>query len=109
MLRILDEQLDDLAGITKQLQRKRQQWADKLDREQLIVPAGGGRTRHGAVRALILTELRSAENGLEGGAMVRRIVGLVPTLSPQSVRQALYRLKQQGDVSLKDGLWRITV
>jgi hypothetical protein len=107
MLRILDEQLEDLESITKQLQRKRQEWADKLDREQLIVPTASGRTRHGSVRALIFTELRSAREGMEGGALVRRIVSLVPTLNPQSVRQALYRLKQQGDV-LHDGhLWRL--
>jgi hypothetical protein len=105
MLRILDAQIADLSAVTDQLQRKRQEWADRLDQNRLSLPMPTGRAQRGAVTTMVLNELRLADDGMTGAALVRRVSALLPTMNPQSVRQALQRLKQQGDVVQSGKLW----
>jgi hypothetical protein len=108
MLRVIDAQLADLEEMTTQLQRKRREWAARIE-DQVVSSASEDRNRapRGAIRSMILRELNAVPGGLDSQSLSRRVTALMPVMNPRSVARALTKMAEQGAIVNSNGTWRL--
>lgn len=106
MVRMFDSQLADLEEVARQLRAKRQQWSEKLEAARAgDAKAALSRAPHGAVKTLVLEELRASQSGMDTKSLFDRIVPTLPMITRRSIRQALARLSENGAVVRKGLHW----